>query len=149
MKSDLGTDLQQFVGSTNSETVTDSIRKTLEDAMNSSNGVKESLVKKCCTLWDDMSFIEKLRWFVYSRFPLKELGDRDRRILELSNQVERLHWKLSNPKSDWADFHHSFQLPRHLELYPRSIMIVEAMVHLAQGIEFVTTNVTIDKDDQE
>lgn len=141
---DIGIDLSSFVGQKVNPTTLETIKQTMLDTLEKHPGVEEPKFTYCDTLWKRMSLKEKLKWFAYNRFPFRSRGDLERQLLTALDERERLYWRLSNPGKDPCDYPHHFNLPNHLQPNPKTIVVMDVTLNLAQPIEFVTCDLELD-----
>lgn len=138
--------LDSVVGQKMSPGVTkDAVAKMIQGTLNSN--VASCTDVKVDIMWDLMTFGEKLKWFIFNRFPFKKEGDSHR---EAIRRVQLFHYQLEHSEVYCEElgltWDYTMEMPRYLESSPKSIVVSSANVKLAQPMNFISVNLEIGGD---
>lgn len=87
------------------------------------------------TLWQTMSWKEKALWWLYRRV-FKEQARAFREAYYAAWEARVALWAYEN-KADAIDCPFEIHLPRYLEPYPKSVMVIDAKVKVNQSLDFI------------
>jgi len=139
---DFGLDLQGFVGQVNTTEVQRAMKAEIEKVFQSQPGITESKVTKCTTLWKDLTLKEKFLW-LFNNFFFKSKGQQKRKLIEDAHDILASRWRGKNPNADWSDCPYHLEYPRVLQSSPKSIIVVESNIKLAQSLEYIPITLEI------
>lgn len=143
-QANLKLNLLRFVGTKNTKKARKAISNIMAEALSNTPGVKNTFVSNCDSAWNKMTIKEKIKWFVYNRFPLKKHGDLERKIIKLQHELDYLEWVDENPDKDVSEFPYRLDMPKYLEPNPKDLVLVDIQMTLASPLEYL--NVVIDTD---
>ena len=109
------------------ETVREQVEKTLNTKASTCSDVKVDV------LWKVMPFREKIKWFIFNKFPFKAEGDAHRSAIA--------RWQHYRWLATWEIAHE--ELPHYLEPSPKSVLVFQAQLNLTQPLEYITLNFTL------
>ena len=150
----LKTDLGQFIHSPNygeslknmKKQVDISTKKMLAQVDADMHGYK---IKKCDTMWNNFSLLEKTKWYWNNKITSK--GQLHRDAVDIANaalaSAARDEYEALPEEEqdfDWWELMDRIKYERWATPDPKSVLETELLIKPVQGIDFITTEITFD-----
>lgn len=134
-----------YVGKRSTNALLESIEHVTNKALSELPIVQDDFKTEARILWNTMSFFEKIKWFMYNRFPFKSIGNSLRNQIDNKYEFDVLTWQIENSKigSPTDDYPYPLEYPSYLQPSPKTIVLVTANIKLHNSIIFLPIKIDI------